>query len=326
MDADLDLDEYGIGWWELPTWQRILISHQLIEAVGDVCKNLLEAKVHHSSWLDRRETEREQLRYKPMAGGFTVPRHGDSPDDDLSGAVLSAHMTGFFRAIGSTLDCLGATIIGVAGLPTDLRYGDWKSAGKALPKVPDVEERVQVDTAIHEPGPPGWDEWAVGMRNMQVHRPRRMHFTYIRPIYESGPKTVEYLPRVPLRSEVEAVLDAGGPRGQLLHEDAADTLGGILQSTVYTVEVLSGRLLELWRDRRADPSWIAQSPKQWPKWNPPTAPGFEGYTKRGPTITNRPGMQLMLSEKTGRRLSASALTDDAKQKWRRFLPDDAERP
>lgn len=44
MDADLDLDEYGIGWWELPTWQRILISHQLIEAVGDVCKNLLVSR------------------------------------------------------------------------------------------------------------------------------------------------------------------------------------------------------------------------------------------------------------------------------------------
>lgn len=64
-----------------------------------------------------------------------------------------------------------------------------------------------------------------------------------------------------------------------------------MQSTVHTVDVLSGRLLELWRDRRADPHWIAQSPMQWAKWKPPATPGFEGYTKRGPTITNKPGMQ-----------------------------------
>ena len=47
------------------------------------------------------------------------------------------HLCGFFRAIGSSLDCLGAVIIGVLGLDTSLRHSSIDIAERTLLAVKD---------------------------------------------------------------------------------------------------------------------------------------------------------------------------------------------
>ena len=45
-------------------------------------------------------------------------------NDELPRKLEDMHICGFFRAIGSSLDCLGAAIIGVLALPNNLRKAD----------------------------------------------------------------------------------------------------------------------------------------------------------------------------------------------------------
>ena len=100
------------------------------------------------------------------------------------------HVCGFFQAIGSTLDCLGATIIGVLGLDTRLRKSDIVRAEQALNRIEttgtpgnkiQVDFKTFFDSVKHDSGPTGWLEWSDQYRNMFIHRGRRYTFNQMTP-------------------------------------------------------------------------------------------------------------------------------------------------
>lgn len=74
-----------------------------------------------------------------------------SASDDLPHRMSTWHVAGFFRAIGSALDCLGASVVGVLALPTSLLRADLGTATRALDsnKNPATDgERMQAEFAV----------------------------------------------------------------------------------------------------------------------------------------------------------------------------------
>ncbi len=123
---DLDEHLFGIRWWKsLPDEERILIGDYMYQCAEGIETNLIEAKLHIFEWLDAREKENKRIENAVSVnsdGAVQVKLPpAKSPLDDLPSKMDAMHICGFFRAIGSSLDCLAAIIIAVLALPISLR-------------------------------------------------------------------------------------------------------------------------------------------------------------------------------------------------------------
>jgi hypothetical protein len=120
---DLDTSSYGIGWWSsypaLSRKTRIFISDYLVASARDVATNLLEAHAYRLEFDHALDDFKEYMKRGIRRNSAVIPPPRGLYDD-LSYFRISAHLVGMLRAFGSTLDCLGGCIVGVAGLPTDI--------------------------------------------------------------------------------------------------------------------------------------------------------------------------------------------------------------
>lgn len=283
ITGDLDTKSFGISWWQMvPVQERILISDYLYQCGDGVGKNLVEAKLHYWEWLDAREKQNHRIAdgIKYQLDGEPYFKHppSHSASDDLINRMETLHLCGFFQAIGSSLDCLGALIIGVLGLDTSLRHSSINSAEKSLLKVKDlglpgiklqIEFRNFFENVKTSSGPVDWLEWADQYRNIFVHRGRRLTHNEIiprePPLYNPQgmriPRVTSlmHLAKYPDKSEAEALVKLD----MLLDEDADETLKGVFKSTRELEEATCERLLAIWQERRNNPSLIEQPPTQW---------------------------------------------------------------
>jgi len=187
---DLDIQSHGISWWQsFPAQERILISDYLYQCADSIEVNLVEARLHYLEWLDVRDRQNARL-----ADVISRSPYGElkrkyppsiAPIDDLPNKLEGMHICGFFRAIGSSLDCLAGVIVGVLGLNSSLRWSDIGSVEAALKKLQPQGtpgSQVQLDfrdlfeSAKKTSGPEDWLAWASQYRNMFVHRGRRLAF------------------------------------------------------------------------------------------------------------------------------------------------------
>ena len=91
------------------------------------------------------------------------------------------------------------------------------------------------------------DRWAIDMRNMLVHRPRRTWTARIDTESVAGGATAKtrlLLPKEPDLSSVEAMRDLF--EASLLSEPAERTMTGVLSSTECLVEAMCGRHTRHW--------------------------------------------------------------------------------
>jgi len=233
--------------------------------------------------------------------------------------------------VGSALDCLGAAIIGVLALPTSILKADLDRAIAALGKVktPRADgEKVQaafgavLATFVATAGPPGWLPWTMDTRNMLVHRGRRLQLSQLvprepvrlsaggRPITLA--RSVRQLAQDPQLSEVEAFVSAAAP---VLTEDATTTLEGVMASTLALSEKAAASLVEIWRQRRAEPALLVQPKEQWPEGRSTASRGFSGY--RAGTVPFN--IDALVAHPTFvRRLQVAALEKNARKKWDSF--------
>ena len=217
--GDRDRSAPGIRWWShLDARRRILLGDQLLECVGSIETNLVEARLH---FLEGREA---WDRITTFALGLVIANgHPKLPPyrngkAHLPDALARLHTVGFFRAIGSAFDCLGSAVVGVLGLNTPLLTADLGKALRAIAKRRGRSRSPQEDLWLafldhfdeleNQSGPPGWRQWATDMRNMYVHRARRMHAGAYEPSrveVEGMPKVrpVFQLPRDPACSDME---------------------------------------------------------------------------------------------------------------------------
>src|SRR5260370_40908799 len=110
-------------------------------------------------------------------------------------------------------------------------------------------------------GPEGWVDWTLDLRNMLVHRGRRLEHGQFVPRmpflygHDAQPlvriRKVTHLPRDPARSDVEVSLD---PLHTLvLSEDVEQTLTGLLTSTMTLIDMIGSELCERGNSRPENP-------------------------------------------------------------------------
>lgn len=287
--------------------------------------NLVEAKLHYMEWLDVRDKENQRIADMASINdaGQIVTKLPPAQKalDDMPNNLEKLHVCGFFRALGSSFDCLGAAIIGALGLSVSLRKSDINIAKGGFKKIADngtpgvriqLEFRAFLDDVIAKCGPEDWFEWVTQYRNMFVHRGRRLimnHLTGREPVLFDTrgfpiPRITStmHLAKYPDKSDVEAMLL--GPT-TVLNEDASVTLEGVFKSARDLTEIVCERLVSIWQERRQNPALIAQPLSQWKAVSNKCA--FKGYQPTTPQLR----MEFLMSNPTLYQRMVAASTDDA---------------
>ncbi len=294
---DLDTNTFGISWWShLNQQERILASDYLYQCVSGIEANLIEARLHYYMWQHVRDLQDEKIKDAVQLDQNGTPQTklppSTTPYDDLPNKLEGMHITGFFRAIGSSLDCLGAVIIGVLGLKKELRICYFKTAQGALSNLENAQPpanpihfafRDTYNKAVSNCGPKGWINWATLYRNSLVHRGRPVwtHQLHPRPIinmpgatrFQTSQET--HLEKYPDWSDVESWIKTDHP---VLAEEANRTLSGIYVSSMKFSEAICCELLSIWQTRRMEPNLVKQPKNQWALSGKRC--GFDGYSSR----------------------------------------------
>ncbi len=331
--GDFDERVGGVGWWapHPGTSRRILISDHLLQCIASIETNLVEARLHllETFDFDDRESDFNARTFSHDHAGrpsVAMPQRV-RPADDIPLHMSSLHIAGFFRAVGSALDCLGAGIVGVLALPTSILKADIDRANKALRRVGEPTTagaglqagfNADLTRLVHEAGPGGWLPWTIDYRNMLVHRGRRMESPFFSPrgalLYASDgrpvvvARTIRLLAQDPALSDVEAL---AAPGWHVLSEDAETTLEGILASTLKLIEGVASALLVAWAKRRARPELLPQPVDQWKDGRSSESRGFAGYEPDSIQTANA----IVAHPTFIDRLKTASLTVDARQRW-----------
>lgn len=327
---DLDTKSHGISWWKsVPVEPRILISDYLYQCVDSIEVNLTEAQLHYLEWLDVRAKQDARLAdvVTRTAYGELKPKHPPSiaPIDDLPNRLEGMHICGFFRAIGSALDCLAGAIVGVLGLNASLRWSDIGSAEATLRKLTPqgtLGSQVQIDfrdlfeTSKKNSGPEDWLAWASQYRNMFIHRGRRITFGGFVPrevLFLDADEQIiprsrvqRHLAKYPDKSDMEAFIR----KDVVLNEDADTTFKGIFKSTRGFEETICKRLVSIWLERRVNPSLIEQPTTQWN--TKIKSCNFNGYDKNAPPLNYD---EMMGSPILHKRMWVGAVFDQQRSIW-----------
>lgn len=333
--ADLDDKRLGVGWWAPypDTRRRILISDYLYSCCENIETHLVEAKIHLMEVLECWEREAANIRIVHDERGMPRPAHlpARSPADYLPTARSDMHTAGFFSAILGSLDCLGAAIVGVTAIPSEIVRARLDRARKSLStKSPPTSEgeRLRVvfgeklESLIASAGPHGWLAWVDDFRNTSVHRARRLQGCQVKPHRPVlGPDgrplptkadLIFHLPADPGRTDIEAFSAAN--HEQLLQENGTVTLHGVFGSARAIVDAACSELLAFWRARRECPDLLHQPAQQWPKVEL-FSTGFEGYAPGSEEF--KPGLYSSNPDLV-RRLAAASLLNDKHKDWSAF--------
>jgi hypothetical protein len=297
-----------------------LASDQVIASVDAIETNLAEAALHACAFADH-----------VGPNGRAMPGPDDTEEDDLGRIRASGEIVGFFRAIGSTLDCVSAVTIGVLRLPSPIHRADAGliagglerdlAAGFSLPE----EQircigRVAATFGSLRAEPAGWLEWTVETRNRAIHRSRQMDVWMPRPrpigtptllvrTHESLTALTRFEPHLrhfPWLVEIAALATAP-PHRQWLNEPAHSTLSALLRRVNELVEAACAVLHEAWVQAIdcdwpiPDQAW-AQA-ESGPRWRRSTANLFEGFDPSYPVpaptamhVSPRDGVRLKIAQ------------------------------
>jgi hypothetical protein len=327
---ELDENNFGIPFFHnLPVHERILISDYLYQCVSSIEVNLAEAKLHYLEWRDY--TEQISRRYADIVGVdngqvFTKMAPSVCALDDLPNAFEKLHVCGFFRAIGSALDCIGGTMVALLGLPCPLRSASLGAARGAMKNLGTPTTRAKayqadfanyLETEINKSKPANWPDWSMQYRNMFVHRGRRTsmgHFNRSKVLlYDNHGnevprvETASHLSVDPDKSDIEAMIYN---RTIILDEEAEITLTGVFKNTRDLLENICEKLLLTWQERKADPSLIAQPASQWkPDFK---NAGFQGFAPETESLE----MDMLVGHPTMmKRLKAASALDHQRNLW-----------
>jgi hypothetical protein len=220
----------------------------------------------------------------------------------------------------------------VAALPMSILKADFGNVRTGLGKISGAANdgvKMQarftagLEANITAAGPRGWLEWTLDLRNMLVHRGRRIEYGQFVPrtpvLYGADAlpvlraRRVTHLPRDPGRSDVEVFLDT--PWTLVLTEDAEQTLRGLIGSSKSFIETTATDLVSLWHWRRENPQGLRQPTAQWRDGRSTRSTGFNGYAPG--TLELAPGMATV-HPVVARRVHSAALDDSARPQWAAF--------
>jgi hypothetical protein len=240
--------------------QRAVVSDQICQSAFSISENLLEARLHSRQL----EAITEEIR---------VPNRETAEVAVLRGAEMDMAITGSVRALGSTLDCLAATTIGVLRMPTSMTKASFGGLARNFPKTRHAkaantkQARAWGDWGRLVDGhwklpPVGWFDWLDAMRNLNVHRGRQIHVLMQRLrapeepqllVFDQEPKELTvsaalfdlHLRNRPGLPDMQDLITADEGR-VWLGETADVTLAGLLSLVLALVEEASQFLLSWW--------------------------------------------------------------------------------
>jgi hypothetical protein len=294
--------------------------------------NLTEAKLHLFElleWWERQNTlMADAVVLDPTTGDLRISHpHQISPAVRLPGAMCTLHIAGFFRALNSALDGLGAVMTGVAGLPLAIVKVDLQKARTNLSRKlndradPRAELARRFQELAGKAGPAGWLDWVTQFRHMLLHRARRLQAGELVPRSPAlfGPNNqplpradaVPFLASEPGWSDVDVVRAA--VKSDVLHEHASETAHGALASTIFLIDEVCCALHEFWTARKTQPTLVEQPPSQWPSTDVPPSIGFSGYSSRSFGQGH-----MAASPSYVHRLRCAALSVDNVHRWQTF--------
>jgi hypothetical protein len=264
----------------LPIDVRAIVSDQIVGAAQAAPRNLLEARLHGDDLNSLLED------------GVPFPEPSLASQEDSTRIDMA--VVGFFRAIGSTLDCLAAGSIGIVRLPLSIRRASFGQLltlpGERLAEHSCwAQVRACIDGYAGEP--PGWLKWALEMRHALMHRPRLMSVMLPREV--SSPELalpahvmrqvmrerIRFDPRFrsrPWLPDMQHLADgaSGGLAGSVLAETEIQTARGVFEATQRLAEGLATLLLALIDD--ADVVAIDPPERNW-AIEPDPAIEFQGF-------------------------------------------------
>jgi len=249
LHADFQVGHWGYAQFSDLADVRLqaILSDHLLAASEAVLTNLLEARV-------------AEMDYNEVAG----PGESYTPEISIEGIRADSEIIEFFRAFGSTLDCLAGVAVGVLRVPRSIVKASMSRDIFQLDSEKAVDPAVENAWGLFRSrlddlraGPPEhWMDWALLYRNAAVHRPRQINMQLNRPpttslilpassIHELL-RYDTYLRRRPWLPELEH-LAADRPMADLfLAETATQTIRGLMEMLNKTTEVLAGELRQVW--------------------------------------------------------------------------------
>lgn len=290
LAADFSADDFGFAQLAglADPHTRGVVSDQLVSSVDAITINLVEARLHERAFAE-------------LIGpnGRAIP-DPERPEDDLALLELGMHLTGFFRALGSVMDCLAAAVVVVARLPEPVARADQSSFGRVL-------ERAETEAALSglaaavrassEAKPVGWLEWSAEMRNNVIHRARQLAVwlpasgsrTGSRFFVRTARKTHElvrmrpHLRRNPWLPDMDALSRPGAVGGAWMAEPATVTLPRLRERTNELAEAVSNELLRLWEQTAIGSVELLAPAEEWGRaaprsaWRVEKAEQFAGF-------------------------------------------------
>jgi hypothetical protein len=264
MNADFRVETWGYDQFARlgDVRVRAIVSDHLLSATEAVLTNLLGTRV-------------AEMDFNEMTGsGIEYTR--DFTAEDVREDSVTVE---FFRAFGSTLDCIAGVAIGVLRIPRsiikasvnrDLFDLDPDTAPDDATKNAWRLFRTKLDE-LRAGAPNGWMDWALLYRNAAVHRPRQINTMLPRApttnliLPESSIHTLLkydiYLRRRPWLPELEHLAAERPIEDLYLNETATQTMRGLMERLNETSETLSRELLKAWDAQGAGTLTLAT-----PKW------------------------------------------------------------
>lgn len=320
-----DLSErppYGIGWWtpkcDRVTPHRILIGDYLYTCAANVAHHRVAARIH---WLEYRSHLENEV-FIPTHESVLGPP--ESPHAFLRrGTMADIHRNGLLYALASTLDCLAAVIIGIVPLPLPIKTASFRKTRRCIERseAPECATATgRLKDIFDKTDREGWVDWMLDYRNTLVHRGRRQQFNELESasaiVTPSGlparSRARRYLPSKPALSDIEAFLAANSEDEFALREDACQTLRGLLDRETRLVEGVVAVLLEVWRERKDEPTRHQPFVKQWPVSKVGDVCGFTGFERSRSEMT---GESILANPTLRRRLAASLVDDSRRHEW-----------
>jgi hypothetical protein len=240
---------------------RALMSDATCQAVQAIGTNLLEMRLH--------EKDMSLL----VGSGLPIPATGSQLGDYEAAARVDQHLGGFFRALGSIVDCLAAAVIGVLLAPRDIKRASHLDLlalddPRAVATPGQRAAWKEIQTSINEhraSDPAGWLDWAIETRNAIVHRARLLSMLFplqtaksqtpIHVVADDPQRTaialarsVPHLRRRPWLGDLQDLGTNTRVEDIWLLEPASVTLMAMRESLNDLIEAIAGKLLVYWQD------------------------------------------------------------------------------
>jgi hypothetical protein len=300
---DLDVERHGLrqlhGHTDPP--RVALISEYLVASTHGVRMALADSAFSVSEYSEQTFADDrwvlDRLRRVPPG----------SPNDAYLGAIrrdehaekrrrrIRLYATHVFIHLAQALDRLAAIVVGIGAVRTDLQKASWPALADAripeqglFAQIPEAAARqrkylADVLKVANDAGPIDWLPWLLAARNTAVHRAPKIGMNVMTKgstAHGESSRLVDVFHRQPDWSDIEGLAVSGakneGLDDFLLIQEPHELLQGLIRSTAAVADGTVGHSLELWSERTAEPGFLIQPAKQWPRTlNELSFPGYD---------------------------------------------------